>query len=719
MSDTNVARRPSTVTFARNLLQRGSSLGPIEPIVSVWVLFAFAVAQPLLDLLGRNPEFFLARAAPAVDIVLIAVALLFGVPAVLGLLMLAARMIHPLVGAVVHCLLFTSLTAALVVSISARTPMSRLDGWIEVSIAVVLGLAAWAAYVSLRALRTGFRYAAIGPFVFGFVFLVLSPTSQLLGASGSVQRPAGVEVGNPVPVVIVVFDEFPLASIIDSRGEIIDETYPNFARLASDGLWFRNAVTVEQQTEQAIPTMLTGRHPSDREAIPITADYPLSLFSLLSDSYDIQAVESVTELCPEYACSNRSRVVAPAGERWDAAARDLAVVTAHTLLPADLGESLPSIENTWGNFTEASAEARDEFNIVARFNERVDADRRADVNRFLAMLSGPAEEPTLYYAHVLLPHIPWSYIETGQKYVTGGRAPGSTPAGWGGDEWLVMQAYQRHLIQVQYTDSIVGELIANLEESGRYDDALVVVAADHGTADIPNVEHRRVITPNTVGHIAAVPLFVKLPGMIETGIDDYRAETVDILPTVADVLDLDIPWNVDGTSLLASVRPERTTTTMFGPKGEVTFGTDGTEKLEVAAHREEWFLSGDPFSLVPPGFGELLGVQLDEMEIVDDDSLSIRIDNSDWYESVELDQDPFPARLTGTITDSTGGGEEAILAVSLNGRVVAVVRTYSGEGPVRFQAMLPRHAFRTGPNQIEVVRVPGSAEQVLAGTLEY
>lgn len=696
----------------RRSIRRARGIETADLLVSIWVLFTFAVAQPLLDLLGRNPEFFLARAAPRLDIVVIAVVVLVVFPGVLSLVALVARAAHLTAGLVLHGLLFTVLSAALLVSILERTSAERLDGRLSMALGLIAGAGAWAAFSRFRPMRSAFRLAIIGPPIFLLVFLVFSPTAQLLQVSGPIHHPAGVEVGNPKPVVLIVFDEFPVASLIDPDGNIFEDAFPNFSRLSREGIWFRNAVTVEQQTEHAIPAMLTGRRPLDREAIPMAADYPLSLFSLLSDGYEIRAVESVTELCPDYACSNRSRVVAPAPDRWIATGHDLSIVSAHLLLPSDLDEGLPSISQTWGNFAGATAEVRDDFDIVGRFNDHVDADRRAQVGRFLDLIELPASQPTLYFAHLLLPHIPWTYLPTGQGYVTESPAPGSTPTGWGSDEWLVMQAYQRHLLQVQYSDRIVGHVIEALEDMGIYEDSLIVIAADHGTADIPEVEHRRVITTETVGHIAAVPLFMKLPNMGRVGIDDYRAETVDVLPTIADVLDLRIPWSVEGTSLLAPTRPARESTTTHGPRGEVTFGVSGTEKLDVAARKARWFLTGDPYSLVPPGHGDLLGARLSSLRTANDSTLSIRLDHLEWYTDLDLDSDPFPARLTGTLLSSADLTGDVILAVGLNGRIEAVVRTYNtGAKATEFQVMLPIDAFQAGSNQIELIVAVDSGDQ--------
>jgi hypothetical protein len=272
-----------------------------------------------------------------------------------------------------------------------------------------------------------------------------------------------------------------------------------------------------------------------------------------------------------------------------------------------------------------------------------------------------------------------------------------------------MQAQQRLLLQVQYSDAIVGQVIETLERTGRYDDALIVILADHGNADIPNVEHRRVITPETIGHIAAVPLFIKLPGMERTGIDDYRAETTDVLPTIAAVLGVRVPWRVDGVSLLDENRPQRPSSTMIGSKGPVTFGTSGEEKYAVARWLADWFGGLGPFGLSPPGQRDLLGRELASLEVIDDPQLTVRISNPDRYDNVRPDGDPLPAQLNGTISRDSPFDGDVIVAVSLNGRIVGVVRTYDTDGfTTRFQAMLPPDAFRPGPNFIELVLVDGT-----------
>src|SRR5690606_34390492 len=101
--------------------------------------------------------------------------------------------------------------------------------------------------------------------------------------------------------VMIVYDEFPAASMIRGDGSLDVEHFPSFGRLAADGVWYRNAVGVHQQTEEAVPALLTGRVVSEG-SIPTTSHHPFTIFSLLSGDYDVEAVENVTELCPPYIC---------------------------------------------------------------------------------------------------------------------------------------------------------------------------------------------------------------------------------------------------------------------------------------------------------------------------------------------------------------------------------------------------------------------------------
>ena len=59
-------------------------------------------------------------------------------------------------------------------------------------------------------------------------------------------------------VVLLVMDEFPGDSLLDRHRRIDPVRYPNFAALAADATWFRNAFSVYDSTTKAVPLILDG-----------------------------------------------------------------------------------------------------------------------------------------------------------------------------------------------------------------------------------------------------------------------------------------------------------------------------------------------------------------------------------------------------------------------------------------------------------------------------
>ena len=57
--------------------------------------------------------------------------------------------------------------------------------------------------------------------------------------------------------------------------------------------------------------------------------------------------------------------------------------------------------------------------------------------------------------------------------------------------------------------------------------------------------------------VLPVPMFVKYPGQKGAAVDRRNAELIDVVPTIADVLGIDLPWRVDGASLLDADPPRR------------------------------------------------------------------------------------------------------------------------------------------------------------------
>lgn len=682
-------------------LSSTSAEGGRRPTPKKWQLLlstagmtAIGLAQPILDLLGRNPDFFIARASPDGDVILLALLLGIVIPLSLGALVLLAYSIHSVAGRGLHLAIMGAMGSLVAVNALRYSTIDDAPGIAVISIAVLLGLVVAMGYIHLDWFRSFLHMTGVAPLVVVLAFLLLSPTSRVAWGLDRESDTSSAPVHSPAPVVMVLFDEFSISSIIDNQGRIDAENFPGLSQLASESTWFRNAVGTHEGTRDAIPTILTGVSQTPGEKLPHFADYPSTIFTLVSREYDVNAIETLTQLCPDSVCSEGSRRSHGFRDRWNSLGTDLAIVSGHLFLPSELSEELPPIDQNWGNFAPPPVVRPDNWSIRERLRAQIEDDRRTEVRRFLRQLDHPLQENEFHFIHLPLPHRPWRYMADGRAYVANSGLPGSGGK-WDSNSFIVEQAYQRHLIQVQYADHIVGSVIQRLEESGSYDSSVLIVASDHGIAIRPN-QRWRSIRQETVGDIAAVPLFIKTPHQRQGWVDDYRAETTDIVPTIAGLLDADIPWEVDGVDLFSTDRPDRSKSAMVGPNGSVEFGVDGDEKLRVARYHSEYFGERGPFGIAPLGYAQLLGESID----VSDSSRALvnaTLDFPEMYTDVDVGADPLPIFLSGTLDGPVSAGD--VLAVTVDSRVVALTEIWEEDGRQRFYALLPPAELRPGRNE--------------------
>jgi len=118
---------------------------------------------------------------------------------------------------------------------------------------------------------------------------------------------------------------------------------------------------------------------------------------------------------------------------------------------------------------------------------------------------------------------------------------------------LIQQAYQAHLLQVGFVDRLIGSLIERLEETGLLDPSLIIITADHGVS-FKTGGLLRPLTQDNYTDIIGVPLFVKLPHQKRGEVSDVNVQGEDLLPTIADVLQLELPWAI---SERHTIKPNR------------------------------------------------------------------------------------------------------------------------------------------------------------------
>jgi hypothetical protein len=651
----------------------------------------FVVAWPVLDLLGRNPEFFVVRGSRSTDIVLLALGLTLLPPLVLLVLeALAGLLGGPRLAAALH-LVFVGALA----SLFAVLVLGWLGAPSAISLAAVaLGVAGALAYRAFPPVRSVVSLLAVAVPVFLALFFFGSPSGGLVLPTDEA-KVANVPVGRPAPVVVVVFDEFPVISLLDAEGEINQARFPAFAALAREATWYRNTVTVDANTSHAVPAILTGRNEG---GAAILSSHPRNLFTLLGGTYRIEAAEAVTRLCPESLCP--SGEAEPFGDRMRSLADDVAVVYGHELLPEALRDRLPSISGVWGDFGNDDDRPGQNglgANFVLRNLLPGSVKGREVAFEAFNRTVGPRPRPTLFFLHVLLPHYPWEHAPSGRVY-DGLTIPGLTSDFWTGGDFEAHQAWQRHIAQVGYTDRLVSDLVERLKATGVWEESLVVFVADHGTSFRAG-QPRKAIVPATAEDVAYVPFFVKAPGQTRGQTVDETVSTLDVLPTIADHLGIDLSWEVEGVSRAREAGRGLRTVRLNAAPRPLAIPVEELERLRD----ERVALQSDLFGRTWADlyrFGaqpDLIGRRLRDIPLASADrQAEVSLDGEDWVATDTY----VPAFVSGSVA-----GDLASVAVVVNGRIAAVVSPYSG----RFSALLPESAFRRGPNEVRAIPLSGSS----------
>ena len=132
--------------------------------------------------------------------------------------------------------------------------------------------------------------------IFPVLFLIFSPVKKIL-LPKEVTVTDTQEIKSDTPIIFVIFDEFPLISLMDENHNIDPIRYPNFSALASESNWYRNYTINAPYTTSSIATTLTGKYTKEPHLLT-SEEYPDNLFALLGGTYSIKAIESIGRMVP-------------------------------------------------------------------------------------------------------------------------------------------------------------------------------------------------------------------------------------------------------------------------------------------------------------------------------------------------------------------------------------------------------------------------------------
>jgi hypothetical protein len=673
------------------------------------VITTFAVTQPVYDRLSERPAFLSDSGLKLPALLLLVVLFSVLVPGVIaGLVTLAGRLIPRLRDPLYAVVMFGLLV---VIALPIVKRLSFLSGWEVILLALALAAAATWTYFGFRRCRSLVTAAAPAIAIFPAIFLLFSPVRQVYTEPIAVS----VKSGRQVPVVVVVFDEFRGATLENEQREIDAERFPHFAELARGSTWFRNATTVSPDTWLAVPALLTSKYPAQQTA-PMPGDLPQNLFSVLDATagYESAVFEPVSRLSrPRFEASHpdtdnsavgRAAAILPALER----------VFLFHLAPNDLHEYLPEIPRLWFGLHDSFTVDRELRRGVFRYNWG--QDRRSQFDHFLNCLDDSAQ-PALFFQHILLPHVPWCYLPSGRNYLVESRqfellnfdTHNNIADFWGTDDYFVIRSQQRHLLQLQYVDRLVGRLLDRLRETGLYDKCLLVVTADHGIC-FRTGESRRTANPSNLADVLSIPLFVKLPGQRSGDISDKNVENIDVLPTIADFLGIRMTLPIDGRSMLDTTAPDRTEKKYYASSNlnavPVPTLIASRQHGEI---RSRFGPASDPEALYRIGpYPELVGKTLEELPVGSHQPVEIELTRGGTFYSPDP-QDLVPCYLEGRVLSAAGFEQPITIAVAVNGRIRAVTRTYLLDGiRDRWSVIVPEAAYHEGENDVQYFAIDGA-----------
>lgn len=482
--------------------------------------------------------------------------------------------------------------------------------------------------------------------------LTLGP--DLFGSGSS--RGSEPSLGQPdpaTPVVLVILDEFPTASIMKADQMVDANRFPNIARFASESTWYRDNAAAGDFTAWAVPPILTGNH-SNENVLPTNKVQPNNIFNLLGPGRRVHGLEDVTELCSKKYC--------PDGHQGE----------------------FPDIDQA------------DDF-IKAKFKSLA----IGDINKWIRTI--PSGKRTLSIIHLPLPHQPLLYLPHGQRYPGGpiGFTINPDVKDWEISDAGVSLVNQRHLLQAGYADLMVGRIMKRIRKNGDFGKSLVIVTADHGVSYDVRYD-RRDANPGSIAATLNPPLMIKYPNQAEGTVSEESTQNTDIVPTIAELLGVKNLYKTDGVPI-DQIPPNRDMVADKDFAARIHFTADDIREqrpgllqtsLERFGSRGLWKL-GPQSGLIGtrPGRTGTAG------------GTSVTVDSPNRLADYKPKAGYVPSLISGVLT---GVEADQVVAVALNGKITGTTRTFPYKGPMRFGSMVSPSSFRRGANHVAVYAVTPS-----------
>jgi hypothetical protein len=687
-------------------------------------LNAFGIVQPILDRLAANTIFLQRFGYSGASVLLSMAVLTAAIPVTLfGLITLlryygGEKYANRFLGFAIGVLSIVSLLMVARWLSASLNLLSRGMPDVVMAIgAIGAGLASVRLYFRSVAYRQILSLCAVGVVLFPLTFFSSAAIrQQVLGISNRSESSV-VSAKHPAPVIMIVFDGLCGMALLNEEYEIDRMRYPAFARLSDLSSFYRNATTVHPRTTHALPAILASSLPVENQQ-PVEADYPTNLFRLIHDSgqYDMTVFEPFTHFYPPESLriSSSHSVTQQTGRLLTTLLR----VFAQLSVPQELGFLHLPVPLEWFGLKSSEQPGREVRD--GRISYIWDTHRSVQFEHFVDCLE-PTSRLGFRFLHVVVPHDPWNQLPSGKSYDRKGRYTtaifGSHDEDWTSDELPVSLAWQRYLLQLQFADLWLGRILDQLQATNQLDESLIVVTSDHGMAFVPGVS-RRIPSAQSLADIVSVPLFVKLPGQQSAEVSDRNVETIDILPTIADVLGLPADGAWEGRSLLCD-EPERLRKTVLGL--DTIINPDFPLRFRTVDRMIQIFGSGSKndrlwqLHTIP----ELIGVEQSQLTI----------ERPAEYYCELLSERPVPdpkypgfvpCYFHGVLVNAPSKSGPRQLAVSLNGVIRATTRTSTDKTiQNEWSALLSDSLYQPSENRIQLFELNASNGKYVLHEIQF
>src|SRR3954454_16134523 len=301
------------------------------------VIYALAVSQPLLNLLGNNADFFTSRQLSSGKVLWFALLVGLLIPLILYAIDTVAGLLSAEGGWVVHLVLVFALLLLLMAQITRKIFEPTVAA---IALAAILAGAITALYARSEQLRSIVSLFSPLPLIVLALFLFNTSAHKIVFPGSTAA--ADVTVNGHVPVVFVAFDEFTGTSLLARDNKVDSKLFPNFGALTKDGTYYRNYTAAADETTRVMAGLMTGDMWHEH-ALPIAAEYPHNLFTLFGKNYRMRVSEEATDLCPIKLCHQRG---ASSGSVFN----DAGLVYLHQIAPKPLETKLTPVNETLGKF---------------------------------------------------------------------------------------------------------------------------------------------------------------------------------------------------------------------------------------------------------------------------------------------------------------------------------------------------------------------------------